>query len=44
MVQGISKRILVEIRIDSDGFPYDAFAEFGEIAATVNGCTIRGNL
>lgn len=36
-LQGISARRYTEIRIGRDGFPYDAFAEFGEIAATVDG-------
>lgn len=36
-LQGVSARRYVEVRIGRDGFPYDAFAEFGEVAATVNG-------
>ncbi len=36
-LQGVSNRKVTEIRIGRDGAPYDAFAEFGEIAATVNG-------
>ena len=36
-LQGVSNRKVAEIRIGRDGAPYDAFAEFGEIAATVNG-------
>lgn len=39
-LQGVSARRYVEVRIGRDGFPYDAFAEFGEIVATVNGRTI----
>lgn len=39
-LQGVSARRYVEVRIGRDGFPYDAFAEFGEIAATVNGRTV----
>ena len=39
-LQGVSARRYVEVRIGRDGFPYDAFAEFGEIAATVNGRTL----
>lgn len=36
-LQGVSARHYTEIRIGRDGFPYDAFAEFGEVVATVNG-------
>lgn len=36
-LQGVSARRYTEIRIGRDGFPYDAFAEFGEVVATVNG-------
>ena len=36
-LQGAGVRRNVEVRIGRDGFPYDAFAEFGEIIATVNG-------
>lgn len=36
-LQGVTNRRYVEVRIGRDGFPYDAFAEFGEVAATVNG-------
>lgn len=36
-LQGVGVRRYVEIRIGRDGFPYDAFAEFGEVVATVNG-------
>lgn len=36
-LQGVSARRYVEVRIGRDGFPYDAFAEFGEVVATVNG-------
>lgn len=39
-LQGVSARRYVEVRIGRDGFPYDAFAEFGEVAATVNGRTV----
>lgn len=39
-LQGVSARRYVEVRIGRDGFPYDAFAEFGEVVATVNGRTI----
>ena len=39
-LQGVSARRNVEVRIGRDGFPYDAFAEFGEVVATVNGRTI----
>ena len=39
-LQGISVRRYVEVRIGRDGFPYDAFAEFGEVAATINGRTV----
>lgn len=39
-LQGVSTRRYVEVRIGRDGFPYDAFAEFGEVAATVNGRTV----
>lgn len=39
-LQGFSARRYVEVRIGRDGFPYDAFAEFGEVVATVNGRTI----
>lgn len=36
-LQGVGNRKVVEVRVGRDGAPYDAFAEFGEIAATVNG-------
>ncbi len=36
-LQGVGNRKVTEIRIGRDGAPYDAFAEFGEVAATVNG-------
>lgn len=36
-LQGVGARRYVEIRIGRDGFPYDAFAEFGEVVATANG-------
>lgn len=36
-LQGVGNRKVVEVRVGRDGTPYDAFAEFGEIAATVNG-------
>ncbi len=36
-LQGVENRKVTEIRIGRDGAPYDAFAEFGEVAATVNG-------
>ncbi|MCQ2090187.1 MAG: hypothetical protein MJY93_08055 [Fibrobacter sp.] len=36
-MQSVSSRHYTEIRIGRDGFPYDAFAEFGEVVATVNG-------
>jgi len=36
-LQGINNRHYVEVRIGRDGFPYDAFAEFGEVVATING-------
>jgi hypothetical protein len=36
-LQGINNRHSVEVRIGRDGFPYDAFAEFGEVVATING-------
>lgn len=39
-LQGVGERKNTEIRIGRDGAPYDAFAEFGEIAATVNGRVI----
>jgi predicted outer membrane repeat protein len=39
-LQGVSARRYVEVRIGRDGFPYDAFAEFGEVVATVNGRTV----
>ncbi len=39
-LQGVSARRYVEVRIGRDGFPYDAFAEFGEVAATANGKTV----
>ena len=39
-LQGVGERKNIEIRIGRDGAPYDAFAEFGEIAATVNGRVI----
>lgn len=39
-LQGVSARRYVEVRIGRDGFPYDAFVEFGEVAATVNGRTV----
>ena len=39
-LQGVSTRRYVEVRIGRDSFPYDAFAEFGEVAATVNGRTV----
>lgn len=39
-LQGVSARRYVEVRIGRDGFPYDAFAEFGEVIATVNGRTV----
>ena len=39
-LQGVSARRYVEVRIGRDGFPYDAFAEFGEVAATINGRTV----
>lgn len=39
-LQGVSARRYVEVRIGRDGFPYDAFAEFGEVAATANGRTV----
>lgn len=39
-LQGVSARRYVEVRIGRDGFPYDAFAEFGEVVATANGRTV----
>ena len=36
-LQGAGVRRYVEVRIGRDGFPYDAFAEFGEVSATING-------
>lgn len=36
-LQGVENRKVTEIRIGRDGAPYDAFAEFGEVAATVKG-------
>lgn len=36
-LQGVGAQKRTEIRIGRDGFPYDAFAEFGEVSATVNG-------
>jgi hypothetical protein len=36
-LQGVGNRKVTEIRIGRDGAPYDAFAEFGEVAATVDG-------
>lgn len=39
-LQGVSARRTIEVRIGRNGFPYDAFAEFGEITATPNGRTI----
>ena len=39
-LQSVGERKNTEIRIGRDGAPYDAFAEFGEIAATVNGRVI----
>lgn len=39
-LQGVSARRYVEVRIGRDGFPYDAFAEFGEVAATAGGKTV----
>ncbi len=39
-LQGVSARRHVEVRIGRDGFPYDAFAEFGEVVATANGKTV----
>ena len=36
-LQGVGNRKVTEIRIGRDGAPYDAFAEFGEVAATING-------
>ena len=39
-LQGVGTRRNVEVRIGRDGFPYDAFAEFGEIVATESGQTI----
>ncbi len=39
-LQGVSARRNVEVRIGRDGFPYDAFAEFGEVVATANGKTV----
>lgn len=39
-LQGVSARRYIEVRIGRDGFPYDAFAEFGEVVATVNGRTV----
>lgn len=36
-LQGVGARRYTEIRIGRDGFPYDAFADFGEVVASVNG-------
>lgn len=36
-LQGVSNRRYVEVRIGRNAFPYDAFAEFGEVVAPVNG-------
>ena len=36
-LQGAGVRRYVDVRIGRDGFPYDAFAEFGEVSATING-------
>ena len=36
-LRGIDKRRVVEVRIGRDGFPYEAFVEFGEISAPVHG-------
>lgn len=36
-LQGVGNRKVTEVRIGRDGAPYDAFAEFGEVAATVDG-------
>lgn len=35
-LQGSAERRVVDVRIGRNGFPYDAFAEFGEIGVTAN--------
>lgn len=39
-LQGVSARRYVDVRIGRESFPYDAFAEFGEVVAAINGRTV----
>lgn len=38
-LQSAGSNRAIDVRIGRDGFPYDAFAEFGEVVATANGKT-----